>query len=63
MRFADIISLSCAPMMFGKDLVDSPFAMPDSLFQPVVTCFYLLRERCDFAHFCDAINGSLAAEW
>jgi hypothetical protein len=48
--------------MFGKDLVDSPFAMPDPLFQPVVGGFYLLSERCDFAHFCDAVDGSLAAE-
>jgi hypothetical protein len=47
-------------MMFGKDRVDSPLAMPDSLFQTVVDGFYLLRERCDFAHFCDAVDGRLS---
>jgi hypothetical protein len=49
-------------MMFGKGLVNSPFAMPDSLFQPVVGALYLLRERCDFAQFCGAVDGRLATE-
>jgi hypothetical protein len=49
-------------MMFGKGLVNSPFAMPDSLFQPVVGAFHLLRERCDFARFCDAVDWRLATE-
>ena len=49
-------------MMFGKDLVDSPFAVPDSLFPLAVGTFDLLRERRDSAHFCDAVDGCLAAE-
>ncbi|PXX19493.1 hypothetical protein NA66_10962 [Burkholderia pyrrocinia] len=48
--------------MFGKGLVDSPFAVPDSLFQIVVSAGYLLRERYDFAQFRYAIDGRLAAE-
>lgn len=49
-------------MMSGKGLVDSPFAVPDSLFLFVIRAFHLLRERGDFAHFCDAVNGRLAVE-
>ena len=44
-------------MMFAKGLVDSAFAMPNSLFRPVVGAFHLLRERCDFAHLCDAVDN------
>jgi hypothetical protein len=49
-------------MMFGKDLVDSPFAVPDSFFLLVIRAFHLLREGRDFAHFCDAVDGRLAVE-
>lgn len=49
-------------MTLGKGFVDSPLAMPDSLFQPVVGAFHLLRDRRDFSDFCDAVNGRLAAE-
>ncbi len=48
--------------MFGKGPVDSPFAVPDSLFRLVVDAFNLLHERCIFAHFCDAIDRSITAE-
>jgi len=37
-------------MVLGKGLVDSPFAMPDSLFSLVVGAFHVVRERRDFAH-------------
>ena len=49
-------------MMLGNDLVDSPFAMSDSLFPLVVGATHLLRERCDFAHFRDSVNRRLAPE-
>ncbi|MFM0619752.1 hypothetical protein PQR37_37475 [Paraburkholderia nemoris] len=51
-----------APMMVGKGLVDSSFAVPDSLFLRVVGAFDLLREWCGFVHFCDSVDGRLAAE-
>jgi len=48
--------------MFGKDLVDSPFAIPDSLIQFVAGACDLLRERCDLAQLRDTIDGRLAVE-
>ena len=49
--------------MFGADLFDSPFAVPDSLFLFVVGVGYFLDERCDFAQFRYATDRRLAAEW
>jgi hypothetical protein len=49
-------------MVFGEGLVDSPFAVPDSLSVLVIGAFHLVRERRHFTHFCDAVDGRLAAE-
>jgi hypothetical protein len=53
---------SSALMMFGKRLVDSPFATPDPRFQLVVGAFDLLRESRGLAHVRDTVDGRLAAE-
>ncbi|EDT02745.1 hypothetical protein BamIOP4010DRAFT_3746 [Burkholderia ambifaria IOP40-10] len=49
-------------MMFAEDLVDPPFAVPNSLFPLVVRTYHLVRERCDFTQLRNAVNRSLSTE-
>ncbi len=49
-------------MMFAEDLVDPPFAVPNSLYPLVVRTYHLVRERCDFTQLRDAVNRSLSTE-
>jgi hypothetical protein len=51
-----------APVMLCKCVIHTPFAMPDSFLPLVVCVLHLLRERRDFADFCDAVNWCLATE-
>jgi len=47
-----------APVMLCKCLVHTPFAMPYSRLTLVVCDLPLLRERRDFADFCDTVKSS-----
>ncbi len=49
-------------MMFTKDFVDPPFAVPNSRFPLVVRTFHRFRERCDFTQLRNAVNRSLSTE-
>ena len=51
-----------APMMLVEDLVDPPFAVPNSFFPLVVRTYHLIRERCDFTQLRNAVNRSLSTE-
>lgn len=49
-------------MMFAEELVDPPFAVPNSLFPLIVRTFHLFREGCDFTQLRNAVNRSLSTE-